>query len=273
MMPRLDRLLTLYCFRPLGKLRPATKPAVPILMYHSISPEEEYVHPYYRINTSPAVFADQMRYLGEQGYRTISLQELHDKAPHAKNVVLTFDDGYADFYTSAFPVLQRYGFTATVFLPTNYIGSESFNRKNTLTWPQVAELQRSDISFGSHTHTHPQLRNLSRAEVRRELVLSKEILENKLGRSVTLFSYPYRFTENLAAFVRFLEKELQRAGYTQGVTTRIGCHHSMDNPFFMKRLPINTCDDLSFFKAKIEGNYDWLSIAQVITKRLKEFFP
>ena len=80
-MPRLDRLLTVYYFSPLRKLRLTKESGIPILMYHSISSAEERVHPYYRINTLPDVFADQMQFLARQGYRAISLEELTDKEP------------------------------------------------------------------------------------------------------------------------------------------------------------------------------------------------
>ena len=97
-MPRLDRFVTLYYFRPLRELGSGKDPAIPILMYHSISEAHERVHPYYRVNTSPKVFADQMRFLATEGYRTIGLNELTDKASDSKRVVITFDDGYSDFY-------------------------------------------------------------------------------------------------------------------------------------------------------------------------------
>jgi peptidoglycan/xylan/chitin deacetylase (PgdA/CDA1 family) len=271
-MPRLDRLLTLYCFSHLSKRIVEKDKATPILMYHSISDDEESVHPYYRINTSPKVFADHMLFLATQGYRTISLEELGGKDPDDKSAIITFDDGYENFYSKAFPILKNYGFSATVFLPTHYVDNEAFKGKKCLTWQQVAELCKEGISFGSHTHTHPLLRSLSRAAVCDELITSRTILENKIGLPIKVFSYPYRFPEEQRTFVDFLKQALQDAGYTQGVTTRVGRHHNSDHPFFMKRLPINSCDDLTFFKAKLDGYYDWIHTAQVAKKRLKGSF-
>jgi peptidoglycan/xylan/chitin deacetylase (PgdA/CDA1 family) len=268
-MFRLDRFLTLYCFSHLPNLIEEKNQATPILMYHSISDAEESVHPYYRINTSPEVFANQMHFLATEGYRTINFGELGDKECDNKRVIITFDDGYEDFYSKAYPILNKHGFVATVFLPTNYVDKESFNGRKCLTWQQVNELCKKGISFGSHTHSHPFLRNLSRDAICDELITSRMILEKRIDKPVKIFSYPYRFPEELRTFVDLLKQALNEAGYTHGVTTRIGRHHNRDHPFFMKRLPVNTCDDLTFFRAKLEGYYDWLHTAQVVKKRLK----
>jgi len=268
-MPRLDRLLTLYFFSPLGKLVSVKKKAVPILMYHSISEAEETVHPYYRVNTLPKVFEDQIRFLATQGYRTLGLHELTNKHPDGKCVVITFDDGYSDFYSEAFPLLQKYGFRATVFLTTAFMGGESFKGKQCLNWEQIKELHSAGTTFGSHTHTHPQLRSLVRPAISQELTLSKNIIQDKLGSAVTAFSYPYRFPEENEDFKRCICEELTKAGYTQGVTTVIGRYSAGDNPMQIRRLPVNSNDDEAFLKAKLLGNYDWLHTPQYIIKRAR----
>ena len=112
---RLDRLATLYVARPLQRLISASQRSIPILMYHSIADEDESgVHPYYRTATSPAMFATQMASLHAAGVRAIGLAEAMDrvegKLPSTeKYVVITFDDGYQNFYTDAIPILTRYG--------------------------------------------------------------------------------------------------------------------------------------------------------------------
>lgn len=268
-MPRLDRLVTLYYFRPLRGLGSGKDPAIPILMYHSISEAYERVHPYYRVNTSPKVFADQMCFLATQGYRTISLNELTDKVPDAKCVVITFDDGYSDFYFEAFPILRKYGFRATVFLATAYMGGESFKGRQCLNWEQILELHAAGIAFGSHTHTHPQLRNLDRSAVAQELRRSKNIIEDKLGSAVTGFSYPYRFPEEDREFKGFISEELTKAGYIQAVTTIIGRYRAGDDVMLIKRLPVNSDDDDTFLDAKMKGDYDWLRTPQYMVKRVR----
>ena len=271
-MLRFDRLLTLYCSNPLRKLSSAKSPAIPVLMYHSISEAEERVHPYYRINTRPNVFADHMRFLATQGYKAVSLQDLIDKEPDDKNVVITFDDGFSDFYFKAFPILKEYNFRAIVFLATAYVGGEPFNGRHCLNWEQVRELHAAGIMFGSHTHAHQHLSELTRSEIIRELRQSKSIIEDRLGSEVTDFSYPYRFPEENKAFKGFIGEELVNAGYTRGVTTVIGRYRTGDDKMFLKRLPANSADDEALLDAKLKGGYDWLRLPQYMIKRVRSVF-
>jgi len=269
---RADRLATLYLFRPLGALRRPVR-GLPILMYHSICGAAEGGHPYFHINTSPRVFADHLSLLGRAGYRTAMLEDaiqgLSD-APDstARTAVLTFDDGYEDFYTEAFPILARYGAAATVFLPTAYIGSSprQFKGRRCLSWSQVRELRRAGIEFGSHTVTHPQLHAVTPSQLRDEVILSKEELEHQLGEPVQSFSYPYAFPQTDPPFVGRLEALLKESGYRRGVSTAIGRASASDNPLFLKRLPANSQDDPLLFQAKLEGAYDWLETLQYAGK-------
>lgn len=274
-MARFDRLATLYFFGPLGsgsQLR-----GIPILMYHDVSEAiEKKTHPYYRTGTAPAVFAGHMRYLHEQQYSSISLAEAvrRIKAPesllerHKRPVVITFDDGYEGLYAHALPVLSEYGFTATVFLPTAYIGDSPrrFNAVNCLTWSQILEMSRAKVAFGSHTVTHPVLTTLTDKEIRNEVRGSKNVIEQKLGCSVSSFAYPYAFPEADHVFAKRLREILEEAGYENGVSTIIGTADRTSDRFFLERLPVNSCDDLRFFKAKLDGAYDWLHKLQYAAK-------
>jgi peptidoglycan/xylan/chitin deacetylase (PgdA/CDA1 family) len=277
---RFDRFATLYLLNPIRRGAPGNQPAIPILMYHSVADEDEPgVRPYYRTTTTPAVFALHMKHLADNGYSTINVAEavkfLQNGSLTEKHAVITFDDGYSNFYHHAFPTLDRYHFSATVFLPTAYIGTQpvQFKGKDCLTWSEVRELSKHGVCFGSHTVTHPQLTSLDATGVRNELVRSKQAIEDKLGEAVESFAYPYAFPENNASFVRMLRETLIDAGYRQGVSTRIGTARPQEDCYFLRRLPVNAMDDIPLFDAKLRGGYDWLSSLQYASKFIKGRLP
>ncbi len=271
---RFDRILTL-TLRYLPRGFGAAAPAFPILMYHAITDDAEPTRsPYYKTNTSPAVFGAQMALLKKLGYRGLDLGSAFDafaKNPHERVAALTFDDGYRDIYTHAFPVLERHGFTASVFLPTTYIANDRkrFKDRDCLTWSEVRELRGKGIAFGSHTMTHPQLHDLSPDQVRSEITGSLTAIERELGGRVMTFAYPYAFPDADVPFVRELTSVLRDAGIERSVTTRIGRATAAASPYTLPRLPVNGCDDDALFVAKLEGAYDWLARPQAWSKKLK----
>jgi peptidoglycan/xylan/chitin deacetylase (PgdA/CDA1 family) len=278
MCMRIDRLATLYVVDPLRRFRLNGKTSIPILMYHSIADENEAgMHPYYRTATAPRVFEAQMESLHQSGFSVIGLTEaisrFREPIAGKSSLVITFDDGFHNFYTNAFPVLNRYGFTATMFLPTAHIGDNRlvFKGKECLSWSEVRELQKQGISFGSHTVTHPQLHDCDAQSIRKEIVDSKEMIEEKLGCTVESFSYPYAFPETDDDFKGRLREELQRAGYENGVCTTVGRPGPDSDPFFLKRLPVNSDDDSQLFRAKLAGSYDWLARPQYLAKMAKKW--
>jgi peptidoglycan/xylan/chitin deacetylase (PgdA/CDA1 family) len=274
---RFDRFATLYLFQPLRRNGARNNSSLPILMYHSLSEDAEIGRgrPYYLTTTAPSVFASHMQRLSDCGYRTVNVAEavqlLHSGASTRGSVVITFDDGYSDFYRHAFPSLDRFNFTATVYLPTGYIGTSplQFKGKECLTWSEVRELRKHGISFGSHTMTHPQLSTLDSASVKNEIVNSKHAIEDNLGEPVNGFAYPYAFPEQNARFVRTLREILADAGYQQGVSTRIGMANREDDCYFLRRLPMNSLDDIALFDAKLQGGYDWLHGLQFASKYVR----
>jgi len=271
---RLDRFLTLYFFKYFIKKQSSVlDKQIPILMYHSISDVKEHLHPYYHVNTSPVIFDAHMKYLHENNYSVINLEDLENclnTRDSSKYVVITFDDGFHDFYTTAFPILKKYNFSATVFLPTGFIKNErlSFKNKECMTWGEIRELSREGVIFGSHTVNHPQLKNLSEKEIENEIKSSKNIIEDEIGITVKSFSYPYAFSEN-KEFVIILRELLKKSNYTNGVTTMIGTANKKCDAFFQPRLPANSYDDILFFHAKLQGAYNWLNKPQSFIKRLK----
>ncbi len=277
---RADAFATLYLVHPLRKLFPSRQRRVPILMYHSISNTSEQGHPYYRTVTTPGIFAQHMKYLKENGYRSVSLSEalqwLDESGPaNSRPVVITFDDGYRDFYTEAFPTLNKYGFSAIVYLPTAYIGQvpQKFKGIECLTWNEVRELQAAGVEFGSHTVTHPKLVSMKAEDIRYEVRASKETIEQELGCALTSFAYPYAFPETDRPFTEMLRGFLDEAGYQNGVSTIIGTSERITDQLFLKRLPVNSCDDMRLLRAKLDGAYDWMHPVQKASKSLSGSSP
>jgi peptidoglycan/xylan/chitin deacetylase (PgdA/CDA1 family) len=307
---RADRLLTLNFVRPFRRAlsllavhRPSPIANVPILMYHAISDEREAdVLAYFQTTTTPAAFALQMKVLRRLGYRGVSLREglelfnRHDDPSRVQSslsggesgparckcVVLTFDDGFQDFYTSAIPVLKQYGFTATVFLPTAYLGDtagrfrrepsampRAFLQKKFLTWDQVRELHQYGIEFGSHTVSHSKLVELSWKEIQSELQDSKLEIELRLGAKVQAFAYPFAFPQSDQSFVRRFKRLLAEVGYTSCVTTEVGRVSAGSDRYRLKRLPVNSLDDSALLQAKLDGSYDWIALPQAMVKMAK----
>ena len=276
---RYDRLATLFLAHPLTRaLRNGVGKKVPILMYHEVSDVPERAsHPYFQTNTDPATFRMQMEWLVENGYRAIPLAKIEEElsrpaGENGKAFVITFDDGFRNFREHASPVLKRFGFPATVFLATGYIGRR-FRNKECLAWGEVRELQAEGIEFGSHTVSHPKLHGMTWESIRNEIGSSKTAIEGATGKPVRLFSCPYAFPQEDRVFVDHLGRALKKCGYSIGVTTMIGRAAPGEDPMFLKRIPVNMHDDESLFRAKLEGGYDWLRSPQYLFRVLKRCIP
>lgn len=172
---------------------------ISILMYHQVDNVPIEVDPL-GIAMSSENFEKQMRYLYENAYQCISLAEAvkiwqGKKKEPDKTIVITFDDGFRDLYTTVRPILQQFGFTATVFLVVNQIGDlsnwEGQAPYPLLSWDEVRELRQYGFTFGSHTLTHPFLTGLSDEDARREIRESKDYIEKQLGEKIDFFAYPY----------------------------------------------------------------------------------
>jgi peptidoglycan/xylan/chitin deacetylase (PgdA/CDA1 family) len=274
---RLDRTLTLAVFGPLQRLVARDAAAsIPILMYHSIACDLDAAQrPYFRTVTSPEMFARQVALLRASGYEAITLSEALGLLKAAGSsplrgtpkVVITFDDGFRDFYTDAFPILQEAGFTATVFLPSAFIGKPFITGRECLGASEVRTLADKGIEFGSHSVSHRRLVDLNVDELGAELRDSKATIEDIASRAVTTFSFPFRFPEQDARFTAMLAAQLDQCGYHGGVTTAIGRSNPHDDRRFLPRLPMNDCDDEPLLRAKLSGHYDWLRSGQRLRKR------
>lgn len=232
-----------------------------ILMYHSVNNNNVL------FTVKPADFKRQLAYLKQNNFNVIALAELLDlsasgqKIPK-KTIVLSFDDGYQDNFTEAWPILKRYGFPATIFLPTAYIGKTMNNSQNQplsiMTEEQIKELAESDlIEFGSHTHTHPRLEKISDDEFRQELLQSKKTIEELTGRTSIFFAYPKGYFH--ASFPEILKD----CGFRCAVTVREGLFSPVDDKYQLKRNFIYSAGGFSQFKGK-------LGLSVVIYNSLKD---
>ena len=276
---RLDRLVSVHLVCPaLRVFRQQPRRRIPILMYHSIQEGSSDPRPYYNINTSPAQFRQQMKFLRGEGYRAVHLNEavksLEEGKHNSKYVVITFDDGYRDFSTAAYPVLAEFDHAAALFVPSGLIQDRraQFLGRECLTWSEVRELHARGIQVGSHSVTHRKLNDMGAAQLEEEVARSKNTIEAKIGQSVESFSYPYAFPETEVVFARTLRELLEKHGYKNGVTTILGTANRASDRYFLPRLPVNSSDDLTLFRAKLRGSYDWLHAAQYLTKTIRRIY-
>jgi peptidoglycan/xylan/chitin deacetylase (PgdA/CDA1 family) len=244
-------------------------------MYHGIRDGVGSRHAYFETNTSPALFSRQMQFLRDHKYNTLDLGEavkaLSGGDGGRRQVVITFDDGYRDFYTNALPILAKHSFKATVFIVSGLIDKQLASKieRQVMTWDEVREVHSNGIDVGSHTATHPQLYRLKSSLLENEIRQSKRTIEDTLGEAVRSFSYPFAFPEHDRKFIRTLRDLLTMHGYENGVSTIIGTAGRNHDRFFLPRLPVNSYDDPPLFQAKLEGGYDWLHYPQNFYKRLK----
>lgn len=276
-----DRLITLDVVNPLIKLlRHRLSRKFPVLMYHSINSHPENVHPYFKTHTSSELFRRHLETIRSEGYTFLNPTDFkisflsNNSWPKQKYVLLSFDDGFLDFYTEAFPILREFEANAIVYLPTGYIGADNIGitGKKHLSWQKVAELAQAGISFGSHSISHAILSKLPSSDLKKEIADSKKEIEDRVGCAVESFSYPYAFPDGHPQFINELRRLLIESGYTWGVSTRIGLTSSSDNRYFIRRLPMNDSDDEALVKAKLNGAYDWLRIVQLIVKVIKTWY-
>ena len=203
----------------------------PILEYHQVT--DEPLDPDFEMyNVPPAEFAAQLDYLQAEGYTTITLKDFmyavkgYRTLPE-KPIVLTFDDGYADNYSTMLPILEAHNMTAVVFVIINELG-----QKNYLKFDELKDMQRRGLEIGSHTSDHLPLTELDKTEQRRQLRESKIYLEWSGLEPICSLSYPN------GAFDSEIEQLLREENYLTAVTGEAGLNTLETNPYELYRVHI-----------------------------------
>jgi len=231
-----------------------------ILCFHGISdnPSNQY-------SVSASDFSIQMRFLADH-YDIVPIDQLvrciqEGKPLSSAMIAVSFDDGYQDFYTHAFPILQRNAIKATVFLPTGSIDGISkykqvLPQSEFLSWDQIRELQQNGIDFGSHTVSHSSVTRLNQHETQYELEISKERIEAEIHVSIKGFAYPYGTLRDTDPKIG---KWISDSGYSWAVTSISGVNGNKSNPFALRRTVIMRDDGVEGFKRALKGALDgWI---------------
>ncbi|MBM3251226.1 MAG: polysaccharide deacetylase family protein [Candidatus Omnitrophica bacterium] len=227
-----------------------------VLLYHSIDNIPEGNDPY-KINLKPDLFAEQM----------VVLNRIRERS-----LVLTFDDGFENFFYNAFPVILKYNMSAIVFVTTDFINEKFTSERLTgnkarlspLSWGQLREMAGRGIEIGSHTLTHLDLSRLNNEMLYREISESKKIIEDNIGKKVKYFAYPYgardTFNENIKQMVK-------DSGYEKAYTNIMGFNNRNSDLYALRRIRIYGDDNISRFKMKINGAYNWVDRIKYFNNR------
>ena len=207
--------------------------SVPILMYHHVLPSAQAKEMGVGgLNVDNGIFSQQMDYLQGKGYQTLNLEEMirmiKDNSLPSKPIVLTFDDGYRDFYTNVFPLLKEKGIKATAFVISQFTGGDKY-----LLWGQISEMAGSGlVTIGDHTLNHTSLGKLDQSNQADQIVSAKNIIESNIGKNVNVFAYPYGNSNTIAKQI------LTENGFSTAVTTIPGTTQCAGLPFDLQRIRI-----------------------------------
>ena len=236
-----------------GKFFPRVR--VPILYYHRVA---EGIPPGQGV--APLVFKSQIEYLRRKKYQSIGLDDLADyfrtgRSLPAKPMIITFDDGYQDSFTQAYPILKTAGFTATIFVVSGFIGDWSDweggrnNRAPLMTREQILTMASQGFQFGAHTRNHKKLNSIGLAEAEKEIRQGKADLEALLQRPVQTFAYPYGdFDDQVIEMVKI-------CGFKAARTVHTGNTHTEEDLFRLTCVKINGKTPAWKFKYYLTGLY------------------
>jgi peptidoglycan/xylan/chitin deacetylase (PgdA/CDA1 family) len=242
-----------------ARFGPPAPGSIPILAYHKVDTRLELGG----TMISPKRFAAHLACFKRKGFQTVTFSQAVElmrqgKGAEKKYLCLTFDDAYEGLYRHAVPLLKEYGFTATVFAVTDYIGKRNDWDINWgglkfghLTWEQMREMQGAGIEFGSHAKSHRDLRSLSPEQLREELADSRKAMEQNLGAPVTALSYPFGLYNDR------VKQAARDAGYLSACSFSPGIRNSEIDFYALRRCGVYVTDIIWDIRHKIDHDSPW----------------
>ena len=205
--------------------------ALPILIYHYVeivkNPKDTIRK---SLNIQPQAFEQQIKTIQNAGYTFITPSQIQGiesgQLKIDKPIILTFDDGYSDFYTDVFPILKKYNVRVATYIVPGFL-----DHPNYMSWQEVKEISKSNlVEIGAHTENHVVLAKLAASDATTQIVQSKRILEEQLGIKIATFAYPY------GSFNDQIIKIVETAGFTSAMTEIPGPNQNEEQPFLLRRI-------------------------------------
>lgn len=264
------------------KITRSLKPALRVMSNHRCTQGQRLILAYHGISKNPQfncvtrdAFREHLIWMRNR-YRVVPLSELVNDlgtspAPDRVNMSsITFDDGYTNFPELALPVLQELGFHATVFVPSGKIGyyndwdrmHAEFCRMDIMSLSELRQLPQESVEIGSHGITHTPLNRVSDTEIKREIIGSRSEVEQRTGRRVRFFSFPFG-AYPIRRRLKLYDSEFRPiGGYLAACSSRWGRFNTKRDIPMLRRIGVWDSDSFGDFVDKIQGRYDWLALKE-----------
>jgi len=241
---------------------------LPVLTFHAVDDQPSM------ISFPPQLFERSMALLYDRGFQALGLLEVVKRLRQGlpfpeRSFAITFDDGYQSVYQHAFPILQRYGFSGTVFLAVgengNHKGSErlpSMCERSMLSWREVKEMNECGITFGAHTLTHPDLTRLPFEKIQNEVYGSKAIIEDALGTQVACFAYPYGYYDDQC-------REVVSHHFICACSDTLGLVRAGSDPYAIERVDSYYVRSDRLFDVMLTSLFPWYVRLRSIPRELR----
>jgi peptidoglycan/xylan/chitin deacetylase (PgdA/CDA1 family) len=232
----------------------AAPTSVPIVLYHSVTDRDD--GPMRRYTLTPAAFGAHMRWVAEQGFSTLTVSEYAaarrgERALPDRPLLVTFDDGYADFLDGAAPVLADHGIRATLYVTTAPVGERrrgTIAGRPMLTWEELRQVGDLGVEVGGHGHDHASLDLLPPREAVRQVTTCKRLIEERLGAEARSFAYPH------GHYSPRVREAVRAAGYSSACAVKNARSHADDDLWALGRVMFEREDGVERLRAACEGD-------------------